>query len=198
MNSKDIVEILEWENIPKLVQHLTEKINEIEDYEVRIALKKLSKRLYKDAYILRALLTVMRYVIKKELVVKERVIKREVVKENIVEREIKVTSEANRIVERENIKHSRELWYEWKLMRVYNEFIFSVRYGLPRTKQEILLYSFTSVLNQIADRLKILTTEEKNIIIKEAKKYMQTGSNRILSYLNDHVREIIARIRRGV
>jgi len=93
-------------------------------------------------------------------------------------------------------RHSRGMWYGWKLLLSYAEFRISVKYrrSIPYTVREKMLKFFEGTLWQIMTRLKAVSKEESKEILKLAKEWNETQSNEILYRLNDKVREIFYRV----
>ena len=189
-SSQNTLEFLEWQNFVSLV----ESLKNTEDPEISYYARKVAKRIRRDKWIINPVLQIIKYVLLHERVhFKEKIIEREI-KERIVEREVKIDKKAIKIKKGELIHHPRGVWYAWKLMRTYDEFVFSVRYGLPKAKVDILHHCLKSVLYQIAERTRILTTQELHIIFDEIEEYKKTKSNRKLAPLNDHIRELAKRL----
>ena len=92
-------------------------------------------------------------------------------------------------------KHTRGLWYAWKVLLSYAEFRTAVRYKehLPPEEVEKLITSFEFCLWQAKTRIGIITQDEIEEALKLAREYMKTRSTRILYQLNDIVRDVFFR-----
>ena len=93
-------------------------------------------------------------------------------------------------------KHSRGMWYAWKLMMSYAEFRIAVKYRkcLPHTVIERMGKYFEGTLWQLITRVKAITKKEGNEIFNLAMEWAKTRDNKLLYQLNDRIREIFYRV----
>jgi len=93
-------------------------------------------------------------------------------------------------------RHSKGMWYGWKLLLSYAELRISVKYRkcIPKTVREKMLKYFEGTLWQIMTRLKAISKEDARKILQTAKEWSETQNNTTLYRLNDMVRELFYRV----
>ena len=93
-------------------------------------------------------------------------------------------------------KHSRGMWYAWKLMLSYAEMRIATKYRkcFPPTVLEKMFKQWYDTVMQIKERTKAITKEECDNVIKLTKDYIKTRKNTTLYQLNDIVRDIFYRV----
>jgi len=96
-------------------------------------------------------------------------------------------------------RHSRGMWYAWKLMLSYAEFRVAIKYRkcFPHTVLEKMIRTFSDTLSQVMIRTKAITKEEAKQILALAKEWMTTQDNRTLYHLNDIIRDVFYRVLGG-
>jgi len=88
-------------------------------------------------------------------------------------------------------RHSRGMWYAWRLMLSYAEYRIAIKNDLEDLKR--YRESFLRNIRLLRERMKIVTPEEQEKIIQFMDLYEKTKLNKYLFPLNDIVRDIFFR-----
>ncbi|RLG79967.1 MAG: hypothetical protein DRO13_04875 [Thermoprotei archaeon] len=88
-------------------------------------------------------------------------------------------------------RHSRGMWYAWRLMLSYAEYRIAIKNDLEDLKR--YRESFLRNIRLLRERMKIVTPEEQEKILQFMDLYEKTKLNKYLFPLNDIVRDIFFR-----